>query len=667
MSLFSRCFWIVASTAALATATPLPAHDVVINEIMYHPPNDLELAQFIELHNRGRQPVDVSGWTFTKGIHFRFPNSCTIAADGFLVICRHRETFAAHYGQPGMLLGGFTNRLSHSGERIELRDAQGEIVDAVKYSDSGEWPTAPDGYSASLERICPGGPSQDPANWAPSRLRSPEQPGGTPGRRNDSFSANLPPAIRQIECAKAAPGVPVTVRAVVSDSDGVTKVNLLYTVIANGRESAEIELPMRRVSGDGTRGRYEADIPAQPQGRIVRWRIRATDVRGADKIQPSENEPRPTVTYATFLNTNTALIPFGYVFHIPPATGRNGGRATSGASAAFGNGIFIHLPVGGGEPRVFDHVGMTPRPGGFKVRFQKDRMLEGISTLNIVYEGSPRYPLSEALAYELFRLAGVPAPLAGHLRLWEGGQPQGYRLTFEQPNKSFLRRNGRKDTGNLYKCMYGHYEKRSNPETGRTDLDALIQGLNRLRGAEQWRFIETNFNLGVMTSHYAVNMCIQNWDGFFNNHFAYHDLAGTGKWEIYPWDEDKTWGDYDGASPRYDWYSMPLTFGMNGDRGGGGGWWRGPGELSGPLLANPEFRQRFLARLRELCETDFTAEKLFPFIDALGARLEPEIEVRARLQGENPERAKRRFKEDLQSLRNQVQHRREFIQERLQR
>ena len=109
-----------------------------------------------------------------------------------------------------------------------------------------------------------------------------------------------------------------------------------------------------------------------------------------------------------------------------------------------------------------------------------------------------------------------------------------------------------------------------------------------------------------------------NWDGFFNNYFAWHDLKPGGKWEVFPWDEDKTWGDYDGASSRYDWYSMPLTFGMNGDQPPGSRarpgarsprfgmrpgtmWWRPPGWFSGPLLANAEFRKRFLAGLRGIC------------------------------------------------------------------
>jgi hypothetical protein len=170
-------------------------------------------------------------------------------------------------------------------------------------------------------------------------------------------------------------------------------------------------------------------------------------------------------------------------------------------------------------------------------------------------------------------------------------------------------------------------------------------------------------------------MCISNWDGFFNNDFTYHDVNGTKKWEMYPWDEDKTLGDYDGASQRYDWYAMPLTFGMGGDRlaqgfsrlfgsgpfGGGTSWWRPPGHFSGPLLANPEFRKRFLARLREICTTIFTEEKLGPVIRELEQRLAPEIQVGAQATGENPQESLTRFQRHIQSFLGQIENRRKFI------
>jgi spore coat protein CotH len=188
-----------------------------------------------------------------------------------------------------------------------------------------------------------------------------------------------------------------------------------------------------------------------------------------------------------------------------------------------------------------------------------------------------------------------------------------------------------------------------------------------------------------MVNYYAVNMCIQNWDGFFNNYFLYHDPRPDGKWEMFPWDEDKTWGDHDGASRRCDWYEMPLTFGMTGDKPVGGGgllsgllgggfgggpfggvmWWRPPGHFSGPLLANPEFRRRFLARLGELCRTVFAPEVMDPVIDALAARLEPEVVVRARLHGQPEESALDEFRVHIRSFHDQVKNRRRYILEHL--
>ena len=59
----------------------------------------------------------------------------------------------------------------------------------------------------------------------------------------------------------------------------------------------------------------------------------------------------------------------------------------------------------------------------------------------------------------------------------------GYHLMVEQPNASFLRRNQRDPDGNLYKLLWygrdlvGQHEKKNNPETGHTDLVALVRSL----------------------------------------------------------------------------------------------------------------------------------------------------------------------------------------------
>jgi hypothetical protein len=83
------------------------------------------------------------------------------------------------------------------------------------------------------------------------------------------------------------------------------------------------------------------------------------------------------------------------------------------------------------------------------------------------------------------------------------------------------------------------------------------------------------------------------------------------------------------------------------------------------MLTNPQFRERFLVRLREVCTTIFTEEKLFPLINAMESRLEQEVPLRAQLKNEDPARLLERFRVHIDSLRKQVTHRRKFILDEL--
>jgi spore coat protein H len=273
------------------------------------------------------------------------------------------------------------------------------------------------------------------------------------------------------------------------------------------------------------------------------------------------------------------------------------------------------------------------------------------------------------------------------VRLWHQGKPIGYHLLVEQPNSSFLRRQKLDPDGNLYKLLWygngiiGQHEKKNNPESDHTDLLAAINGLNRLEGEAQWKFIQDHFNVDEVVNYFAASMCVQNWDGFFNNYFAYHGPGKAGRWEMIPWDQDKTWGDYDGASADFDWYEMPLTYGMKGDREPGSGrfslfrprnspwgatgWWRPGGYFSAPLLANPQFRERFLKRVHTLCQTTFTEPNLLPVIRDLEQRLEPEVRFRARLEGMDPNQAASSFHQSIDSFRRQLKHRRGYLIEAL--
>lgn len=664
------------------------ASGVVLNEIMHHPADDRDDLQFVEVLNAGTNAVDLSAWVLGGGIRFQFTRGTRLEAGACAVVCRDVAVFRACYGTDQPIAGVFTGKLSHPGETLELSDGQGRRVEAVAYGDRSPWPMGADGYGSSLERICPAGSGADPHNWAPSGAQPGAAAGGTPGRRNSTYAASVLPRIADVRFGPARPDQPVTVRALLSDDAGIQTATLRWAVWPGAGENDWTEVPMERRSGDGLAGAYEGSIAAQPEGGLIRFTVRARSISGSERICPAPTEPRSTFCCATVVNTNTAAIPVLHVLSSgaierPGRARRIRGVLRAGARPPVDQpsrwcGAVIYLAPGGGAVEVFDHVEVLARKGGLKVHFHKDQTLAGMNGINLIFESSPRYVLAEALAYEVYRRAGVLTPAWQHVRLVADNIPVGYHLLVEQPNQGFLRRHNLDNNGNLYKLLWygegliGQHEKKTNPHTGHQDLVDLVGRLHHTAGEAQWDWIQQQFDVDEVIGYYAVNMCIQNWDGFFNNYFAYHDLRPGGKWELIPWDEDKTWGDYDGAEPPYSWYAMPLRYGMKGDSrfrlgflGGGpfGGepWWRPPGHLSGPLLANPEFRRRFLSRLRELCDTVFTPEVMGPVIQGLQDRLEPDVLLRAELRGENPEAALKAFRVDIQSFRDQVTGRRAFL------
>src|SRR5438067_2942774 len=93
---------------------------VVINEILYHAPNDLDDVQFIELHNTGDEVVGLAGWKLARGVSYQFPANAKIEANGYLVVCKNLPAFKKAYGADAA--GQFSGTLSHSQARLELVD-----------------------------------------------------------------------------------------------------------------------------------------------------------------------------------------------------------------------------------------------------------------------------------------------------------------------------------------------------------------------------------------------------------------------------------------------------------------------------------------------------------------------------------------------------------------
>ena len=123
--------------------------------------------EWIELYNRGTDPVDLSAWRMDRGIRYEFTPGTVMQPGDYLVIAGNSQWLAGQYPDI-QIVGDFAGKLSNRGERIQLVDAQGNPVDDVQYYDDAPWPANADGYGASLELRDPLADNAHASAWCAS-------------------------------------------------------------------------------------------------------------------------------------------------------------------------------------------------------------------------------------------------------------------------------------------------------------------------------------------------------------------------------------------------------------------------------------------------------------------------------------------------------------------
>ncbi len=166
MERFVRSLLVVLACTA---CSPALVGDVVINELHYDPPDKTIPEEFVELYNSGEDAVDLSGWFFSGGIRYAFPEGTTIGPDAYLVVAQDPETAVATFGLPSAL-GPFENYLANEGERIVLRAPDGSIEDQVDYGVGFPWPLASGGRGSSMELLHPELDNDLGSSWRASGL-----------------------------------------------------------------------------------------------------------------------------------------------------------------------------------------------------------------------------------------------------------------------------------------------------------------------------------------------------------------------------------------------------------------------------------------------------------------------------------------------------------------
>jgi hypothetical protein len=210
------------------------------------------------------------------------------------------------------------------------------------------------------------------------------------------------------------------------------------------------------------------------------------------------------------------------------------------------SGAVIHEP-GAARVLVFDGARLRGSTNGMKLTFLHGEEYRDDRTLNIIPEAGgggtgQMAPHMEHLGFQTFRDLGGLAPRVDWFRVIElGNTLQRYtqRLVIQQVNERFLRQNGLSENGDLYKLDKNSFRKQTNIETGNRNLIELIAALGSRNEAISRAAVYDRLDLESVGLYSVASVLMENWDGFHNNLYAYHDGSELGRWKVIPWDLDQ--------------------------------------------------------------------------------------------------------------------------------
>ncbi len=175
--------------------------EIVIHEVAWGGTAASSSDEWIELYNNTAAAIDLSGWTLRDGGDINATLQGVIPAHGYFLLERTDDTTVLNISADSI----YTGSLSNAGERLELRDAAGTLVDSA--DGRGGWPAgtgSPD--YLSMERKDSSGPDI-PSNWASNHrtvrngLDANQGPlNGTPKARN-----SVAPASAELWVQKSGP------------------------------------------------------------------------------------------------------------------------------------------------------------------------------------------------------------------------------------------------------------------------------------------------------------------------------------------------------------------------------------------------------------------------------------------------------------------------------
>lgn len=612
---------VVAATTGIVPAAA-QATNVSISEIHYNPASvgtafpdydDRSDAEFIELTNWGNASVDIGGWCI-NGIDFCFAPGATMSGGQILVGARDGAVLADVSGVTADF--EYDGKLSNNSETLTITDEAGAPVDRVAYASRGLWPVTPDGLGPSLERIVVGSAESGPQAWAAS-----SSDGGTPGSENSAEGSALPPLVTDHGVpANIAPGNATTVTA---------------TIV--GASSATLEYRVNFDSTDDTamtesNGTWTASIPGASAGDLVRYRIIASGAGG------DRSGPRPDDTIGWW----------GYVVEDSVSTNINKLQwfaTDADFNAVYGN-PYSNTPCDGGlcpavvalDGMVWDSVGFRaagltsrghakknyrldfPQGHGFEASF-----LDGPVDVITLDAQSPNYEaIREKVSWEFMAEQGLPEIQTSHGHLRKNGEFFGLYLLREEQDGQWRSQNGF-DEGSMYKFeafgakrgWHGTWQKSEGFDVDFSLLDTLRDCLNGSLATRR-ECLPQQLDIPQVVNELAAILATRQIDQREFNWHIWHDTTGTGLWQLFPDDLDRSWGD--SLTNPVIWFEFPMRrcFGLDNTPGN---------EICTAVMGVPEFEAMVYRRLRSMADGTMSDPKWPARVNELGALIADDWEL----------------------------------------
>ena len=179
-----------------------------------------------------------------------------------------------------------------------------------------------------------------------------------------------------------------------------------------------------------------------------------------------------------------------------------------------------------------------------------------IKDFNFNAEYTDKSYIRQFLSSMIMRDAGITCYTSSYAKLFVNNKFYGLYLIVENVDDKFLKKYDLNEKGNLYKAkkdgaclsLFDNvdmvWEKKTNEDLNKNDLINLIAQINTVSDKDFTQFVRSTFVYDNLVKLVALNMLLANGSTYYHNYYLYHDTYGNGKWEVFPWDMDKTLSYY---------------------------------------------------------------------------------------------------------------------------